>query len=122
MSSVDEVVYQALSGSATLAALVGSRVYAEPAPQNTQFPLVVYRLISDSPVFGLGGFSGLRRLYVQVDACAAQYEDALVIKDAVFAALAGNFASFKGLAQDCRSLYDEAARVHVVSQDFSVWA
>lgn len=123
-----QATYAALLSSAPLLARVvepGSpsdyRVFAEIAPQDTTFPLVVYRMIADAPVHSLGGASNLRRTLVQVDCYAATYAEAVAMGEDVAAVLVGNFTDLKGLQQDSRSMFDENSRVFSVSQDFAVW-
>jgi len=124
----DQAVYTALMGSAGLQPYIAEsgspsdyRVFAEVAPQDTLFPLVVYRMVADQPFHSLSGSSNLRRALVQVDCYAATYVDAVTMGEAVFAVLSGNYTDFKGLAQDRRTMFDENSRVFSVSQDFAVW-
>lgn len=123
----EEAVYTALVSSAALAALVASgsppdwRVYPVVAPQKVQFPLVIYRTIGGNRQHTMNGGASLVRGLVQVDAYAHTLEEAKAVAEEVLAVLAGNFATFRGVPQDERFLYDETERAHGVSQDFAVW-
>lgn len=67
--SVETDFYSAVTGDATLAALVGTRVYPAILPDNATLPAMVYSVISQVPI-GSGGCESTR---VQVDCYAAKY-------------------------------------------------
>lgn len=67
--SVETDFYSAVTGDATLAALVGTRVYPAILPDNATLPALVYSVISQVPI-GSGGCESTR---VQVDCYAATY-------------------------------------------------
>lgn len=52
---VEEWIYTTLTGDATLAGLVGTRVYAGMAPQGATMPYVVFAMANNHDVMGLGG-------------------------------------------------------------------
>lgn len=127
--SIESTIYAALvaSGAAALVANAGSpttwRIYAEAAPQTTQFPVIVYNIIGQEQARSLGGGpASIARTLVQVDCYAKTQADALAMADAVTLALYGNFATFAGIHQNRQNLYDEQQRLFRVSQDFAIWA
>lgn len=50
----EEFVYQALSGDATLAALVGTSIYARRIPEGGTYPAIVYQLYSSTDAIAIG--------------------------------------------------------------------
>lgn len=67
--SVETDFYSAVTGDATMTALVGTRVYPAILPDNATLPALVYSVISQAPI-GSGGCESTR---VQVDCYAATY-------------------------------------------------
>lgn len=67
--SVETDFYSAVTGDATLTALLGTRVYPAILPDNATLPALVYSVISQVPI-GSGGCESTR---VQVDCYAATY-------------------------------------------------
>lgn len=127
--SVESIVFAALtaSGAGALVANPDSpttyRIYADAAPQTTQFPVIVYNVIGQEQARSLGGGpASIARTLVQVDCYAKTQAAALALADAVTLALYGNFASFSGVHQNRQNLYDEQQRLFRVSQDFAIWA
>lgn len=47
MAAVEELFRAQLAGTASVAALVGTRIYPLQAPQTAPYPLIVYQVVSD---------------------------------------------------------------------------
>jgi len=84
---IDSAVYTRLSGFAGISALVSTRIYPPPVPQNGTYPLVTYQEVSRVPIHVMGGTASPVHIRYQVDcwaetvagakAVAAQVESAL---------------------------------------------
>jgi len=61
---IDEVLRQELAADATIASLVGSRIFSTQAPQGTALPCVVYAQDQNSrgPFMHMRGMSGITRV------------------------------------------------------------
>ena len=66
MKSVNEAVYAALTGDATLAALVGDRIYKQFPPEQTTYPNVCYKQVSGG-ADNADGLPAVARARIQVD-------------------------------------------------------
>lgn len=89
MAAIETVLYSTVTANATVAGLVGSRVYPVRAPQESAAPYVTYRRISDLPYLthGMESDSGAGRW--QFDCYAPTYAQAKATAQAVKGALNG---------------------------------
>ncbi|TAL40709.1 MAG: DUF3168 domain-containing protein [Salinibacterium sp.] len=133
-ATVDDALFAILNADADVLALVGPspcRAYANLAPENPTFPLVVYRHFGGSGVASMQGQSGLRRVSIDFECWADKPSKALEIAQAVLMAFdewngyqaevaAGNVklnsVLFAGEAQD----YDDTHGVHAMTYSFDV--
>ncbi len=98
--------------------LAAGEVYALVAPENTQYPAIVYTPIVQEYIFGIDGPHGLQRVRVQVDTYARTYQEALLLQDQVLEALLAD----KSTVADVRmglSDFEEQARLYRVSVDYT---
>lgn len=51
---IDQWLYERLSGDATLAGMVGGRIYSYLAPQDTAFPFVLFNYQTGEDIWGVG--------------------------------------------------------------------
>lgn len=70
-----------MTGHSGLAALVGSRVYPTPAPQNVVAPFITYQRISATRRSGFGSDVGLVDARFQFDVIAATYISMRAVMD-----------------------------------------
>lgn len=70
-----------MTGHSGLAALVGSRVYPTPAPQNVVAPFITYQRISAVRYPGMGSDSGLVSSRFQFDVIAESYASMREVMD-----------------------------------------
>lgn len=126
--TVGEAIRAALVADATVAGLVGGRIYPALMPQGTvengSGPAIVYTVASDVPQNALTGDSTTRMVNarVQIDAYSKTYLEAHLVAaavDAVVSALAT--PALSAWREVSRDLYDNEAQLHRVSADFSVW-
>ena len=74
---------------ATLAGLVGTRIYWTRRPQAAGLPVVILQTISDIPAYKLDGETNFAEARVQVDCYALTYASARAVARAVSASLGG---------------------------------
>lgn len=87
--SVHKELRDRLINDATLAALVGSRVYPVRLPQAPTLPAVTYQRASTRFVGSHGGTDGLGVVRYQLTAFADTYEEASAVAEAVRLAIEG---------------------------------
>lgn len=120
MADTGGLVHAAVVADAAVAAIVGSKVYTDVAPDGTPAPYVVIRRVFGGRVAELDGHPGLENPNFQVDAYAATRAGARTLADAVIAIL----CSPSGLAAICTADsddYDTEALLYRTMMEFSVW-
>jgi Protein of unknown function (DUF3168) len=98
--------------------LADGEVYALVAPQDAQYPAIVYTPIAQEHIFGIDGPSGLQRIRVQVDTYARTYQEAYLIQELVLDALLTNKSSVVDVRMGLTS-FEEQARLYRVSVDYT---
>jgi hypothetical protein len=126
MSVFGNLVFGALSGDATVVALVSTRIYPNKMPEGPRpagFKAIVFSVISDVPTNAVTGSAAnrLRAARVQVDCYAKEYDDAEAVAEAVDAVMTAP-AGLAGWREVSRDLYDDEAELHRVSMDIDLWA
>lgn len=76
-----------LKADGAVAALAGTRIFPEPAPQGVAFPAITYRRISGQRDYSLDGHTGLATARFQFDCWAMLFAQARALADAVSLAL-----------------------------------
>lgn len=120
---VIEKVRAVLHANATLAALVGERMYPGVARENTEEPYVVMSVVSDVGEVSLEGFtSGLHRARVQIDCYSRKYDKAQEVGDAVEGTLKTYaVVGLKFVRLNRNDGFEAETLYHRVQMDFSVW-
>jgi len=98
--------------------LVGGEVYALVAPQDAQYPAIVYTPIVQEHIFGIDGPNGLQRIRMQVDTYARTYQEAYLTQELVLDALLTNKSSIVDVRMGLTS-FEEQARLYRVSVDYT---
>jgi len=80
-------LFDILSNDATVASLVGTRIYPVSAPREAAMPYIVTRIIANRPSDTKDGVSTVDYLRVSIDVVAQDTDQALEIDDAVRQAL-----------------------------------
>ena len=80
-------VYAALAAAAAVTAIVGTRIYPDEAPEDTEPPLVIHQATSIEPEYALDGALAFRRSIVSLTCWAATRAQANALADACAAAL-----------------------------------
>jgi len=91
--SVEQAIVQLLKADTDVAALVGTKIYPQIAPQNKVYPYIVYHLVTEIPLRHLASASNLSYSRQQLDIFADTYAKAKDLAEKVFQALDG----FRGL-------------------------
>lgn len=118
-----EAIFAKLSADSAVAAIVGTRIYANRAEQAAQFPYVVFTMVSSIPDQTHGEASELDSTLVQFSCYASTYHAARDLRQAVRAALENQTLSdgIKPIIDISRDQYEEAASVHHLIVDVSFW-
>lgn len=98
--------------------LANGQVYALIAPQDTQYPAIVYTPIVQEHIFGLDGPQGLQRIRVQVDTYARTYQEAYALQELVLDALLQDKSAIADVRMGLTS-FEEQARLYRVSVDYT---
>lgn len=129
---LSRALYQLLTTTAPLAALVGNRVYPGLLPPAPVLPAVTFDPVSGAAHYHMGGASGLRDRRVQFDVWARTADE----RDAVGAALIATLSAYAGTVAGVaiqgafleldRDEYDPATekagpRLWRKTCDFNIW-
>ena len=98
--------------------LANGEVYALIAPQDAQYPVIVYTPIVQEHIFGLDGPQGLQRIRVQVDTYARTYQEAYALQELVLDALLQDKSAIADVRMGLTS-FEEQARLYRVSVDYT---
>jgi Protein of unknown function (DUF3168) len=98
--------------------LANGEVYALIAPQDAQYPAIVYTPIVQEHIFGLDGPQGLQRIRVQVDTYARTYQEAYALQELVLDALLQDKSAIADVRMGLTS-FEEQARLYRVSVDYT---
>lgn len=71
---IGKVIYGRLSTDAAITGVCGTNIFPDIAPQNVQYPFMVYTIINSTPVDFKDGQSNLEEINVQIDVYTNNYE------------------------------------------------
>ena len=108
MKSPEAVLRSALVASATVSALVGSRIYPILAPQTAALPFIVWRRSGISREHTLAGPMGVPTVSVEMQLLATTYEQARDLADKVRVVLDGYGATLNNTEVKHVSLEQES--------------
>jgi hypothetical protein len=112
--SVQESLYTALQSA------FSGRLYPLVAPSPVTLPYGVYQVISQVPSNVLSDTPGLYNTRLQIDVFTRLYSEAQTLKASIRTAMASSFGH-KAKEIASQDLYEEEAKLHRVSMDWSVW-
>lgn len=95
--SVEEAVRTKLTGTAAVAALVGTRIYPLYLPTDTTLPAVAYERISTRRNYAHGGQQSPTTARLQYDVIATTLAGAMAVGDAIRVALSGYTGTSAGV-------------------------
>lgn len=114
-----------LTADATVAALVGNRVYWVTRPQADGLPAITLQIIFEDRAQHMKGVQGLQSTIVQIDGWASSYGQGKALKEAIIAALlpaeTSNGVTFGRAFVRSRDLSErtETQLIHRPSLDFT---
>ena len=126
MSSIDTALFTRLSGFAGLTALVGTRIYPPPVPQNATYPLVTLSQVSGLRSYVYGNQSGFVDARFQFDCWATTSIGARALAEQLRIALSFYRGTSDGVVIDLIRMdneikdYDDVAELHRIIQDYFV--
>lgn len=120
--SIYSELYTALTGNATLAALVSTRIYATIAPSDVVAPFVVYQHIASAPASTHGEAHEIAEEMMQFSCYADTFSEAVSVRTALINALDSVPLPTFGnpTLQDSRTGYEEAVDLHRADADFII--
>ncbi len=132
--TIESAIYNELSTTAEITAVVSTRIYPQVAPESAAYPFITFLVVSEVPEHHMGGAAPLTRVMMQFDVWAETHAERVDIAEVLRNALDG-FRGDMGTEnldiQSCflenRSNFQEsdtegkAAPVFRTSMDFSIW-
>lgn len=115
---IEKDLFDTLKNDATVAGLVGTRIYPLHMPQGVPMPAVVYQRISTTPINSLDGDTGVDAVRMQVSCWAATYLASRALSDAVRAAVTGNMPAVTEMDMTDR---DDELQYFRTIMDFRIW-
>lgn len=86
---IEEALVYLLKSNSTIKAMVGERIGPKPAPQDWDFPRIVYQLVTGERERSLTGPSGLAHPRIQIEAVALTYAETKTLAQAIRVLLDG---------------------------------
>ena len=71
---IGKVIYGRLTTDTTITNICGLNIFPDIAPQNVQYPFMVYTIINSLPVDFKDGQSNLEEITIQIDVYSNNYE------------------------------------------------
>lgn len=132
--SMEADLFTLLSGDATIAAIVGTRIYPVIAPNSAVAPFLVYNVISGQAVSTFSGASGYVKKRVQISSVAVLFgatavngtPGAVELAAAVLAKLQGYSATVGGTwfqfsdHADTRDMWEDTLKMYRRDHDFEI--
>jgi hypothetical protein len=122
---IGKVIYGRLSTDVAVTGVCGLNIYPDIAPQNVQYPFIVYTIINSTPVDFKDGQSNLEEITVQLDVYTNNYETTQTLSNAVRNRLyrfsgtlnSVNIQTIKYMSSDSQ-VYNADLNVYWMSIDF----
>ena len=122
---IGKVIYGRLSTDVAVTGVCGLNIYPDIAPQNVQYPFIVYTIINSIPVDFKDGQSNLEEISVQLDVYTNNYETTQTLSNAVRNRLdrftgtlnSVNIQTIKYMSSDSQ-VYNADLNVYWMSIDF----
>lgn len=132
--TIESALYNELSTTAEVTAVVGTRIYPQIAPESVAYPFITYSVITDNPEHHMGGAAGLTHVTMQIDVWAETIAERVSISEVIRNDLDGRTGTMGAEALDIRSCFlinranfiesdaeGKSAPVFRSSMDFSIW-
>jgi hypothetical protein len=122
---IGKVIYGRLSTDVAVTGVCGLNIYPDIAPQNVEYPFIVYTIINSTPVDFKDGQSNLEEITVQLDVYTNNYETTQTLSNAVRNRLdrfsgtlnSVNIQTIKYMSSDSQ-VYNADLNVYWMSIDF----
>jgi hypothetical protein len=122
---IGKVIYGRLSTDVAVTGVCGLKIYPDIAPQNVEYPFIVYTIINSTPVDFKDGQSNLEEISVQLDVYTNNYETTQTLSNAVRNRLdrftgtlnSVNIQTIKYMSSDSQ-VYNADLNVYWMSIDF----
>lgn len=127
MTTIAEALQTYILADATVAGLVGSRMYPAILPQDPTMPAITYQYISGASVISNDGPTGLENPTFQIDHWSSSYSQMDALFEAVRKRINGASGTFSGVEVQGiflvrkRDLYDNDAKLHRRTADYEIW-
>ena len=123
--SIEALIYTRLSGFAGLAALVGTRIYPNVAPQNVAAPYIVYRRVTAGRPGAMQADTGIVRGRFQVDVFDGTFDGAAAVREQIRQALqrwrsAGPPVVQATFLDTQIDLYEDDTGLHHLADDYEI--
>ena len=124
MSFPCNTLYSYLSNYAGLKALVGTRIYPAPAPEQCSKPYCAYMVIDEIRYYSHGGYSNYSEYRIQISCFGETRASAQAVADQVILAMeawpGANSDIQKSFFEGGFSIYEEITELHHIPCDFIV--
>lgn len=120
MAVLETKIYTALTGNATIAAVVNSRIYPLVIPQNPTLPAITYQRVSGQHINTLDGFANLENAHIAISIYATRYDSAKELAEDVHKTM-DEARTFRALLSNDADGYDPETGLFYISQDWSCW-
>lgn len=122
---IGKVIYGRLSTDVAVTGVCGLNIYPDIAPQNVQYPFIVYTIINSTPIDFKDGQSNLEEITLQLDVYTNNYETTQTLSNAVRNRLdrfsgtlnSVNIQTIKYMSSDSQ-VYNADLNVYWMSIDF----
>jgi len=119
--SIEARIYQALTTSATLNALVSDRIYPIKARQDGDFPAVVFRRDGGEREYGMDGYSTLENAAIELSIHATAVTARRLVSDAAINALSSATAFTGIVVASPMDEYNDAVSIYTRTYSVSIW-
>jgi len=119
--SIEARIYQALTTSATLNALVSDRIYPIRTRQNSPYPVVVYKRDSGERIYAMDGYSTLENAAFELSIHATAVTARRLVSDAAINALSSATAFTGIVIESPMDHYDDEVSLYTRTYSVSIW-
>ena len=127
MATIEEAIYSKLSGTAGIAAIVGTRIYQLKMPDNPTLPAITFEVSVGDQVESFTGYSSLSNPIVSIHCwgrtAAAVNALALLVRNAIIGATwtYSDVTVANVLEWSTASLYDDDTEIYHIACSCRVW-
>lgn len=131
--TLEQAIYNKLSGTAAIAALVANRIYAINAPENEPNPCITFSLASEDYLHAMGTDPAIYHPIYQVQCWGNTYDSATDLSETVITALQ-DFTGVMGTSGELTGVtvqriflqsrdqdYDPVSESHSINLTFEIW-